>query len=213
MSHNKYLRHQSVISRYSDSVSDENNWLSELQKSLTKDAVQSRKVDDSLFNQINSIINNKSKYPTVDAAVEDMKQRSGLTDYLNKINKTSTNEGETVKKIAQNNVSDATPTIIKKVPAIKQTIENFIRDTKGNISIPAIVDRIRSIHQNDIADSKDWDDENLLKYISRLNLLEKQKNPSNFENHSNLGTRDVLSDGEIDPSNTDAFYALNPVKY
>lgn len=208
----KYIRHQSVISRHSEQEIDEDNWLSRFQKNLQKDAVQPRSVDDSLFHQINTIMNNKSKHTSVSAAVEDMKQRSGLTDYLAKLNKTSTDE-VTVKKVAQDKSNDPTPTVIKKFPAIKQTIENYIRDTKGNLPLPAIIDKIRSIHQSDVSDAKDWDDEKLLRLISQMNLRAKQDNPNVYEEHNNLGTHDAVSDSELDPSNRDAFYALNPVKY
>src|SRR5688572_10247743 len=212
---NKYIRHQSVVSRHAEGSIDEDNWLSRIEKNLVKDAVQPRKVDDSLFNQINSIMNNKSKYNSVAAAVEDMKERSGLTQYLDKLNKTSTEDADKVTKVAQNqnSANNYLPEIIKKAPNIKQTIENYIRDTKGNLPVPAILDKIRSIHRNDITDTKDWDDENLLRYISQLNLKAKQDNPQAYEQHHNLGTRDFLSDSDIDPSNTDAFHALNPVKY
>lgn len=211
MSHNKYIRHQSVVSRHSEGQIDEDNWLSRFQKSLEKSAVQPRSVDDSLFNQINSIMNGKSKHTTVDAAVEDMKQRSGLTDYLNKLNKVSNQEVNT--KTAQVNSNDLTPIVIQKSPNVKQTIENYIRDTKGNLPVPAIIEKIRSIHQKDVSDAKDWEDEKLLRFISHLNLKAKQDNPNIYDNHNNLGTRDMMSDSEIDPSNTDAFHALNPVKY
>jgi hypothetical protein len=211
MSYNKYIRHQSVVSRHSEQNIDEDNWLSRFQKTLEKSAVQPRSVDDSLFNQINSIMNGKSKYSTVADAVEDMKQRSGLTDYLNRISKISNTEVNT--KTAQDKVNDPTPAVIQKVPAIKQTIENYIRDTRGNLPVPAVIDKIKSIHHNDVTNSGDWDDEKLLRYVSHLNLKAKQNNPSIYQNHSNLGTRDTMSDSEIDPSNTDAFHALNPVKY
>lgn len=207
----KYIRHQSVISRHSEQEIDEDNWLSRFQKNLQKDAVQPRSVDDSLFHQINTIMNNKSKHTSVSAAVEDMKNRSGLTDYLAKLNKTSEEES-TVKKVAQYK-NDPTPTVIKKFPAIKQTIENYIRDTKGNLPLPAIIDKIRSIHQSDVSDAKDWDDEKLLRLVSQMNLKAKQNNPASFEAHNNLGSHEDTSDSELDPSNRDAFHALNPVKY
>ena len=79
--------------------------------------------------------------------------------------------------------------------------------------MPAIIEKIRSIHQKDVSDAKDWEDEKLLRFISHLNLKAKQDNPNIYDNHNNLGTRDMMSDSEIDPSNTDAFHALNPVKY
>ena len=63
----KYYRHQSVVQKQSDQTVDEDSWLYRFQKSLQKDAVQPRQ-QSSLFDQINSIMNGKSKYQSVDAA-------------------------------------------------------------------------------------------------------------------------------------------------
>lgn len=199
-------RHQSIISKYSDSQQDEDNWINKLEKSLIKEAVQSRQVDDSLFHQINNIMNGnstKSKYTSVEAAVEDMKARSGFSSHISKV---STNDKEPTKT-AQEHV----PTVIKKCPQIKNTFENFIRDTRGNISIPAIIEKVKGIHQKDVSDSKDWDEENLIRYVSQLNLKAKQNNPATYENHMNLGTVDPSSNQDVHPSNTDAFFGLQPV--
>lgn len=67
----------------------------QFEANLNKDAVQPRRVDESIFNQINSIMNGKSKFTSVDAAVRDMQDRSGLTAYLKK-----SESQEEVKKIA-----------------------------------------------------------------------------------------------------------------
>lgn len=288
----KYVRYQPTISRHSDSNVDEDNWLHKFEKSLQKGGVQPKNVDNSLFYQINNIMNGRSKYPSVAAAVEDMKARSGLTDYLAKLNKISEEECTKNKKLAshnvyyqrgfdmgkydaekdqasdivaglralknpvpyehwmeyahgyiagvqlsendvnhelnivktvlnkhlkkasdQNNIIDKDiPIVIKKVPSIKNTLENYIRDTKGNISIPAIIEKIKSIHRGDISEDKDWDDDNLMKFVSKMNLEAKRDNPDNFQQYNNLGARDYDNNADIDPSNTDAFYALNPVK-
>jgi len=208
MSH-KYIRHQPVISR----TDSDDSWASQMEKNINKEAVQPKRIEDSIYSQISAIMNNsKPRYSSVSAAVDDMKNRSGLTAYLDKI-KNSQEESEKVTKTAQDNSQSGMPTVIQKIPAIKQTIENYIRDNKGNLPIPAILDKVRSIHRNDITDAKDWDDENLLKYIAKLNLQAKQNNPSNFQNHNNLGIRDQFNESELDPSNTDAFFGLQPVKH
>lgn len=204
----KYNRHQPVISRQSDNKIDEENWLSKLQKNLVKDAVQPKNVDNYLFHQINSIMNGKSKYPSVEAAVEDMMNRSGVTAHLANMNKTSKETSETAK-VAEDK---ETPIVIKNVPSIRHTLENYIRDTKGNLPVPAIIDKVRSIHRNDISEAKDWDDDKLMRLISRMNLEAKRTNSDSFQQYHNLGSRDQNNDSDIDPSNVDAFHALNPVK-
>ncbi len=214
----KYVRHQSIVHRQSDQTVDEDSWLYRFQKSLQKGAVQPKQ-QASLFDQINSIMNGKSKYPSVEAAVDDMKQRSGLTAYLEKIKQSSEEEKSTTTKVASEDNQqaidkkvDMTPIVLKKHPPAMKTLENYIKDTKGNLPVPAIIEKLRSIHQADVTDSKDWDDDKLIILVSRLNLGAKKDNPSSFDNYSNLGTRDTGSDSEIDPSNTDAFFALTPVK-
>lgn len=213
----KYMRHQPAVTRNSDSSASENSWLGQMNKNLSKEAVQPKSVDQTLFHQINSIMNGKSKYPSVAAAVEDMKQRSGLTAYLASINKTSEDEQNeathTKTAAAENNLSPSkVPVVIQKCPQIETTLKNYIQDTKGNLPISAIIDKVRTIHSNDVSDAKAWDDENLIRLVSRMNLTEKQNNPSNFQTYQNLGRRDVSVD-DIDASNTDAFHALNPVKF
>jgi hypothetical protein len=227
----KYVRHQSVVSRQSDENIGEDHWLKKFQKSLLKGAVQPRGVDSSLFDQINSIMNGKSKYTSVDHAVQDMQERSGLTAYLDKINKSSGEESKTstttktsgtpynTKTALDNhNAIDKevegkiTPIVFKKCPQVKTTLENYIRDTKGNLPLMAIIEKIKSIHQGDVSDAKDWDDDNLIREVSRQNLIAKRDNPASYENYAHLGSRDSDADSEIDPSNTDAFHALNPVK-
>jgi hypothetical protein len=219
----KYTRHQSVISRNTDEYVSEDHWLKQFEKNLQKGAVQP-KSKDSLYDQINSIMNGTSaKYPSVQAAVDDMMQRSGLSNYL-KVSKDS--EGGKKKMAADQNSDfdktvpvepkqeDATvPDVIKQNPAILQTLENYVRSTRGNLPIPAILDKIRSIHHGDIAEDKLWEDDKLIRLVSKLNLEAKKNNPANYENYSNLaaGDRDT-ADSDVDPSNTDAFNALMPAK-
>lgn len=326
----KHNRHQPVISRHIDQDIDGDHWFKQFENKLQKAAVQPRATDTSLFDQINSIMNHRSisKYPSVEAAVEDMKARSGLTAYLEKdINKVSKNDSgykttkkaaitsdfekkesddsyiedakqalkdnnwklfgkamakidsksrnprinsiesirtlkyfidpeisavkvpvekwleyglgynkelglsqedvikdleftkkilEKFKKTASDKKSEegnTTPAIMIKCPHIKKTLENYIRDTKGNLPIPAIIDKIRSIHHGDVSDAKDWDDDKLIRMVSKLNLNAKKDNPDNFQNYQNLGTREQLSESEFDPSNVDAFHSLNPAKF
>ncbi len=209
----KYSRYQSVINRNADEEIDENHWLKQFQNKLEREAVQS-KSNQSVFEQITSIMNSKSKYPSVEAAVEDMKERSGLKAYLEnklsndkKLPKTASDENNAIHKQID------LPIVIKKYPPIKSTIENYIKDTKGNLPIPAIIDKIKSIHKSDVSHAEDWEDEKLVRLVSALNLKAKKDNPAILDNPGNLGTLDVLDDSEIDPSNTDAFYALNPAKF
>jgi hypothetical protein len=218
MSNNRYL---SIISRNADEGIDEDHWLKQFQKKLIeKEAVQPKSTDSFLFDQINSIMNNKSKYPSVAAAVEDMKDRSGLSAFLNNVKISEDDQsGQQSKKASDNNsaiakqvpVEQKLPALLLKAPHIKRTIENIIKSTKGNLSLPAIIGRTRDIHQNDVSEAKDWECDDLVKYVSRLNLDEKSKAPQQNES-MNLGTRDDAANDDIDSANTDFFSGLVPAK-
>jgi hypothetical protein len=202
------------ISKVSNESDD--TWLKEFENKVAVQAVPS----SSIYDQLNSILGNKSKYSSVDDAVREMKKRSGLTDYLEKLNnldqskmneKTASDNNMIIDKEIPVESVENVPVIIKKCPNVKNTIENIIQGSRGNLTLLAIIDRAKSIHHNDISDAKDWEDPELLGYVSKLNLNEKQKYPILVDD-SNLGNRDRSYSTDIDQSNTDAFYALNPAK-
>ncbi len=214
----KYVRYQPIVNRQADENISEDHWLKQFEKNLGKSGVQPLD-QQSVFDQINSIMNRKSKYPSVAAAVEDMKNRSGLTAYLENLSKQSSDEDIATTKVAADTNQaldkkvDMIPIVIKKFPPIQKTLENCIRSTRGNLPIPAIIDRLRSIHDGDVSESKDWEDDKLTILVSKLNLDAKKNNPASYQDFNNLGDRDSVSDSEIDPSNTDAFFALTPAKH
>lgn len=339
----KYSRYNSIVNRNSDENMSEDHWLKQFEKTLKKDAVQPIN-QQSFYDQINSILGGtKSKYSSVADAVEDMKERSGLSAYLNKIktamefayedgyldddvdtnkiegisakvndiltrlknaakvkdwrnfgaimaefdsseeykHNSRINAAESIRSIKyfkdpelaaivvpmdkwedftmgyvdeldlskeekekdfkftrdvinsikerrktafdnqnaidkkipiEGNPKVVIPIVIQKCPHIKNTLENFISATRGNSSIPAIIDKIKSIHKSDVSNAEDFDSNDFMRYVSNLNLMEKTKNPSTYENNHNLGKLDDLNDSDIDPSNTDAFNSLNPAK-
>lgn len=209
---------------------------------MEKDAVQPKRND--IYEQINSIMNGtKSKYTSVSEAVEEMKQRSGLNDYLkiseqeevlpvktadqNLENKNTSSIDNVHNKIPINHLTDksfnqhndiknnhsATPSVIVQKPNIVQTLQNIINDSRGHLSIPAIVNKLHSLHQKDIPEAADWDDEKLLRLISKMNL-EAKKHNSHFDEsqYAHLGTRDHSTSSTVDPSNSDAFHSLMPTK-
>lgn len=214
----KYMRHQSVISRQSGELHSEDHWFQQFQDNLQKNSVQPR--GQGLFDEITSIMHgSRSKYPSVQAAVDDMMQRSGLTAYLD-ISKTSeeTATPKATKKVAQV-MSKAPakdhsqmPQVIQERPNILRTLENIIQDSKGNLPVPAIIARLRSMHARDISDESAWEDDGLIRLVSKLNLEAKTSSPSSYDNYDNLGKKDYMANSDIDASNTDAFNILMPAK-
>lgn len=207
----KSSRHQGVISRQSDESYSEDHWLKEFENKLQSTAVQPR--GQSVYDQISSIMNTKSKYPSVQAAVDDMMHRSGLTDYLDNV-KTSTEEtSDKPKKVAQQKVDPNLPKVIQKKPQILRTLENIIQRTRGNMNVPAIISQLHSLHGADVPDNADWEDEKLMRLVSNYNLKAKAANPSSYDSPDTLGQGDhSMNDSDIDASNTDAFNALMPAK-
>lgn len=213
----KQPRHQSVISRQSDSEYSDDHWLREFESKLQKTSVQPR--GESLYDQINSIMNTKSKYPSVQAAVDDMMHRSGLSTYLDNVKNSHDSSVRHPQKTAQkateakSPVNDKIPQVLQEKPSIKRTLENIIKETKGNMPVPAIIARLHSLHARDISDEGAWDDERLIRLVSQLNLQAKKDNPTSYENFDHLGQGDRgTADSDIDASNTDAFNALMPAK-
>lgn len=149
----------------------------DFKKNLKKIAVKSKKDDDFLFNQINSVIKSKKpKYSSVSEAVKEMMERSGLTSYLKQKDLQTK-----LSKKANENVR-----LFSEFPQAKITIDNFIESMGGYSPIPAVVSKIKSIHSLDVKDNSLFEDESLIKYIANKNIEEKSKNPKS-ENNSLLG--------------------------
>src|SRR5208282_2263405 len=139
----KQPRNNSVINRQSDAEYSEDHWLKQFENSLQKTSVQPRG-QESLVEQINSIMNTKSKYPSVQAAVDDMMNRSGLSSYLDNVKVSEHVEPIQPKKTAQQvdeneakrkAKADKTPDVIKRKKDIAMTLDNIIKDSKGNLAI------------------------------------------------------------------------------
>ena len=198
----RYTRHQPSVIRECDASDD---WMKQLEKNLERSAVEPHK-DKSIYDQITSIMNNKkSKFSSVEDAVQDMRERSGLTAYLEKVKKAQQSFAE---KKAQ--AENGTPSIFTVAPTVKNTLENFVHETRGNATVPAIIEKLKEIHRMDIPDPKHWEDDNLVRYVSNLNAKEKQKYPRNEAEYIDLGKAPRLQDKDIDTENTDAFHSLMP---
>jgi hypothetical protein len=229
---NKLSRHQPVVQRQSESDDNGDHWLKEFENKLVKTSVQP--IQRSLFDQISSIMNGSSKYSSVQEKVNDMLERSGMKAYIDGVKAAEQNKQDN-KKVAQqipapkqttpaaaddNNAKKSdkdgkqvTVLVFQQKPTIANTLRNIIESSRGNLPIPTIIDKLHSLHQKDIADDNDWDDDNLIREVSRLNLEAKCNNPSSYEDDHDLGRADSsTADSDIDASNTDAFHALDTAR-
>lgn len=195
----KNSRNISPFYRNSDSKSElEDAFLNNLKKISVQPA------RESIYNQISQIIGTKSKYPTVEAAVEDMKERSGLNAYLKKI---QSEEELKNKKTANQEV-----VLFKTHPNVKSTIDNYCEDSRGNLAIPAIVEKIKEIHGKEISDHSLFDNHDLLSYINNKNIQVKKTYPSDNKNYNNLGKINTRDEQESHDGNEDVFQSFFTTK-
>jgi hypothetical protein len=178
-----------------------------LQRELEKVAVEPYRAEDltkSVHDQINNIIGNKKpRHTSVAAAVEEMRNRSGLTDYLMKI---ESNTDDSNKKLASLSVK-----VFEVAPQVKFTLDNYIHDTRGFMSVPAIIDFIKIIHSSDVSDVNLWRDPALLEYVSQKCESEKSNHADPDSMNRHLGKVNNTSNTDVvDPSNTDALHCLQP---
>ena len=168
-----------VIGRSNPQIDD--SFAKELEQQLNKNSVNSVNRDKEIYNQILSIVGNKkSKFSSVDAAVKDMQERSGFSSFLKKKSDKVKNQ-----KIASLEITQ--PTLFQEYPHILQTFINCIDDNDGTLSTPALLERVKRIHNREVVDNSLWDDPALIIYVSKQNL-DKRKSREDFNSqHSGLG--------------------------
>lgn len=197
-------RASSIISRDTSSIDTGErapSWFGDYVKNLEKEAVKSKKNDYSLYDQINSILGNKSKYSSVEEAVLDMQRRTGLLDFLNQKKQANI---ETQKKHANLEV-------LTQIPALKTFIDNYIEDRPGT-SVDAVVHdllKIRSIKEK-LPEGDDVSDD-IRRYINdkitEINMLR----PHSGEDDLELGKLDLSTDDNVSSDN-DPFSGCEPAK-
>ncbi len=197
---------------YSEDVgSQAPSWFREFASNLQKTSVQSADADRSMFDQISDILGTKSRYATVDEAVQDFQKRTGLAQYLQMC---EADQAE-VSKVASAEMPDLEadesqfPTLLKDHPEIQEFIENFIHARKGHIHGPAVTESIRIIFRNKNFSSDELEDKHLRKYISDKIADEKSKNDHHEEPIGDLGKLDHSAPSD---EAQDAFAIIAPAK-
>lgn len=189
------------------------SWLNDFAASLHKTSVQSADADRSMFDQISEILGGpKSRYATVDEAVQDFQKRTGLAQYLQMCEA----EQAEVTKVAgigeladMNDADGKLPKLLEEHPEIQSFIENFVRDRKGFIHGPAVIESIRIIFRNENFSSDELEDKYLRKYISDRIMDEKSKHEEKAPPVGDLGKLDYSAhSGEAQ----DAFAIIMPAK-
>lgn len=174
---------RSLPSFYRDEVSADQpsakpSWYDDFVQNLEKNSVKSQR---SIYDDIAAIISGtKSKYSSVEEAVQDMKERTGLKAFL---------EGK------QAIASTQEPEIFKKIPEMKVFIDNFVEDRPGT-SVESVVHDLLKIDsiRDQLPDRTDVEDD-VRVYINTQ--LAKSKNQHSDSNKVDLHI------GKVDQSTPD----------
>jgi hypothetical protein len=188
MSNKYFTRNSSIISRDNSSFDRGDktpSWFNDFANNLEKESAKPKSQDYSLFDQINSILGNKSKYSTVAEAVEDMQRRTGLFDILQK---------KQASKSQYENIQ-----IFKDVPDLKTYIDNYVDDRPGT-SVESVVNdllKIRTIKEK-LPQSDDVPLE-VKHYINDKIMEVDERLPKNESDSLELGKLDLTQDtGVVD---------------
>jgi len=166
-----------------------------------------RERQESVYNQMYAIMNGKKPlYSSVEEAVTDYQKKTGLNDYLEKIQtesqmkaaaahilaKAKADEDEAEKKTLK---SDC-PMVFSSHPQVEGFIANVL-DSNSRIPIPALIHMIAENFEVDGVDSNHLDDPALSQYIS--DELASRERPDNT-NYSSMGKDDGLQDSDDNES-------------
>ena len=199
MSRQKYYISRDVDAY--DAGDREPSWFKDYVKNLEKEAVKSKRQDYALFDQINSILGNKSKYSSVEEAVLDMQRRTGLLGLLKQ------------RKEAQAIISKKyeNSKIFGEIPSMKIFIDNYIEGRPGT-SVDAVVhDLLRDPSIKDKLPEGDDVPVEVRRYINDKLLESKMMHPEFGEENLQLGKID-LSPDENTSSDNDPFASCMPAK-
>lgn len=196
---NHYGRSSFTINRDNDEVIKNPrhpDWIDEFASNLEKSAVKSKKDDYALFDQISHIMSGKSKYSTVEEAVEDLKRRTGLTSYLEKVKSAS---------VIVENIQ-----AFKDAPELKIFIDNYVSDNPGTTPEAVVHNalNIKTIKER-LPLGDDLDDD-VKKYINDKLIEEQAQHKSPKSEDMNLGKNDNSVNDQLQVD--DPFSACEPAR-
>lgn len=154
------------------------------QASKTAVEVARNRQEKSVYEQINSLINNKqSNERTVESVVRELQERAGLNIYLES---RSSKENE---KTAQEQIFPNLPLDVQK--DIYNFIKNKIETHHGQISLPAVQHEIIEIFKHKGVHPEDVNNEKVARFINNLIIQQMRLNPvinNNVEVGKGVGT-------------------------
>lgn len=160
----------------------------------------------SIVDQISAIVGNRPGHSSVESAVQDYQERTGLKEYLRR----QSAQQEPAKKTA--NVQPFQNLDPKLRDDVISFIKNRIETHRGLVPLPAIQEEVLSTFRGKGIQSQDVDTDEVARLISQLIVDERKKNPESDIHNVNLGRGVGVKDmDDDDGSNSDFFRGLLPV--
>lgn len=160
----------------------EDSFISNLQQNATRSP-------QSIYEEISSILGNtKSKYSSVEEAVQDMKERTGLKAYL------------------EATASNELPEVFAEIPEMRTFIDNFVKDRPGTsiesvvhdlLKIDSIRDRLPE--RSDVTDDvRRYINDKIAESLGKKDFNRVEVNLGKADNNSDTVSDDPL--GACEPS-------------
>lgn len=192
------------------------DWLDRFAAELGTVVEQARERNSqhSLHDQINSVVNNMP-LRTVDSLVQDMQERTGLSQYLKNISAKERVNKRTLEAIAADLTKSAeeysdVPKLFQDIPETKSFIDNMVKGSHGTIAIEAVIESLKECYAKDSDfDMVKVEDDAVREYIN--SQLASHKQEDRDHNDANIGTPEITTDDENDPDNTDMFANIGNV--
>ncbi len=208
-------------SHSSNYVSDNQETLSDFFQNLTTNIQKSLQTKQSnIYEEVYHMMGQTppgKKYTSVEQAVADFRKRTGLEEHLKQIRAQQKKEKEQEKtssalKSAQDNKSLPFEVLQNVKPTLKDNIlrfiQNKVRSSRGQTSIPAVQEAILSTFRSDGVKPQEIYDQSLAKFINLEIIAQQLIHPKNDFSSPSLGKEIEVSDD--DGMNSDFFYGLNP---
>jgi hypothetical protein len=195
-------------------------WLTNFADSLNKQksAVQVARDRDheagqySILNQISNLVSDKPRHATVDSIVKEMRERTGLDDYLKRISAKA--DIKKNLKVEANKEESVLPKSLSKYKKCSDDIINYIRNTISNthgmgVTIPQLQhDILYTFGKRYGLETQDVLNDDVAKYINDC-IVSAQSHIVPEEHNPNIGAGVGRTEGETD-EDKDAFAILMP---
>jgi hypothetical protein len=150
----------------------------------------------SMLDQISYIIDKKPRHASVESAVKDMQDRTGLSEYIKRLSVLN----ETGKKTAQEEkpVVDVNKLMEPFEPELQKKIFTFVKNkvesSQGNLATGAIVADLAHTLRQDGLDESDISTEDFSNWIDQLRDDVKKRFPMDMGNDQNFGKDTAIDD-------------------